>query len=122
MPAIADAVTSAAAGFLPIDGDVAKKVMDKYPSFTQAGIPANSYQGFTADVPTLSVRAFLVAREDLDANLVYWLTRILIERQPELAQADPRGKDLSKESTVKDVALPFHPGAELYYREVGVLK
>jgi uncharacterized protein len=121
-PAVTEAANSAKIALLPISGDLAQKVAARYKHFSPATIPAGSYTGITAPVPTLEVQAILVVRQDLDDGLVYWLTRTLIEKQPELAQADPLGKELSRASVAKDLPLPLHPGAERYYREIGLLK
>jgi len=120
--AITDVTTSMDISLLPIAGDDAKKVMDKYKFFVPVKVAANSYKGVTADVQTIAVQSMLVAREDLDPDLVYWLTKTLIEKQADLAQSHAKGKELSKESAVKGLTVPLHPGAEKYYREIGVIK
>ena len=121
-PGITDVSTLQEINIVPMTGDVAKNVLDRYKFFVPATIPGGSYKGLDKDIPTIAVQATLVAREDLDADLVYWLTKTLIEKQPELAQAHAKGKVLSKESAVKGLSIPWHPGAEKYYREIGVLK
>ena len=41
----------------------------------------------------------------------------------EMGQAQKNLKGLKPEDAVKDIAgVPLHPGAERYYREIGVLK
>ncbi len=122
LSAYTDVTTAMDIGFIPIEGDVAKKVMDKYKFFVTTKIPGGSYKGVSSDVATIAVQSCLVARDDLDTDLVYWLTKTLIEKQPDLAQAHAKGKDLSKEAAVKSVTIPWHPGAEKYYKEIGVLK
>ncbi len=122
LSAITDVTTAMDINVLPIDGDVAKKVMDKYKFFVTTKIPAGTYKGQTKDISTIAVQSCLVARSDMDPDLVYWLTKTLVEKQPELAQAHAKGKELSKESAVKGVTIPWHPGAEKYYKEIGVLK
>lgn len=121
-PAVTEATDTRRIRMLPISGDEAQKVTSKYKRFTMGTIPAGSYEGLTEAVPTLSVRAVLVVRQDLDENLVYWLTRTLLERRQELANAHPLGKDLSGASATADVPIPLHPGAQRYYKETGVLK
>ena len=122
MPAITDVATTSEISMFNIEGDYAKKVMDKYPFYVEATIPAGTYKGVDAETKTLAVQACLVARADLDEDLVYWLTKTLIEKQPEFAQAHAKGKELSKEGAVKGFSIPFHPGAEKYYKEIGVMK
>ena len=121
-PAIVDVANSMKIGFLPISGELAQKVTTTYKGFSPATIPAGSYKGVTTPVDTVAVQAILVVRQDLDNDLVYWLTRTLVEKQAELAQADPLGKAFSPESAIKDLPIPLHPGAERYYRETGILK
>jgi TRAP transporter TAXI family solute receptor len=122
LSAITDVTTAMDINILPIDGDVAKNAMSKYKFFVTTKIPGGTYKGLNKDIPTIAVQSCLVARSDLDPDLVYWLTKTLIEKQPELAQAHAKGKDLSKESAVQGVTIPWHPGAEKYYKEIGVLK
>ena len=121
-PAIVDVANSMKIGLLPISGDLAQKVTTSYKGFSPATIPADSYKGVTTPVDTVGVQAILVVRQDLDSDLVYWLTKTLIEKQAELAQANPLGAALTKENAVKDLPIPLHPGAERYYREIGMLK
>ncbi len=121
-PAVTEATDARRVRMLPIAGDAAQKAMARYKRFTPGTIPAGSYKGLTEAVPTLSVRAILVVRQDLDEKLVYWLTRALMERQADLARAHPLGRELSRSSVAVDSPLPLHPGAEQYYKEAGVLK
>ena len=39
-----------------------------------------------------------------------------------LAAGHAKGKYITKENAVKGVGIPFHPGAEKFYREVGLIK
>ncbi len=121
-PAIVHAANSMKIGFLPISGDLAQKVTTTYKDFSLASIPAGSYKGVTTPVDTVAVQAILVVRQDLDNDLVYWLTRTLVEKQAELAQANPLGKAFSKETAIKNLPIPLHPGAARYYKDIGLLK
>jgi len=120
--AIQDVATLQAIKILPISGDVAKAVKAKNPFFTSVTIPANTYKGQTTDVETLAVLATLVARPDLDENLVYNLTKVLFEKQADLAKAHAKGKELDKNKATQGITIPLHKGAEKYYREIGVIK
>lgn len=119
--AVTDITTTMDMTVLPIDGDVASKLMNKYQFYVEATVPAGAYNGVDADVQTVAVQAALLAREDLDEDLVYWLTKTLVEKQADLAKAHAKGADFSKESAVKGLTIPWHPGAERYYKEIGVL-
>lgn len=121
-PAVVEATNTRKIRMLPITGSEAQNVMSRYKRLAPATIPAGSYKGVSEAVPTLGVRAILVVRQGLDDSLVYWLTRTLMEKQAELAQANPLGKELAKSVVQGDLPVPLHPGAERYYRETGTLK
>ena len=53
-------------------------------------------------------------------DLAYDITRLLFERQPELAAIHPEARNLTLATAVKGSPAPYHPGALRYYREKGV--
>ena len=90
--------------------------------YQAAEIPAGAYRGVDRPVPVVAVRNQLVARADLPDDLVYDITRVIFEHQPELVAVHPEARKLTLESAVKHSPAPFHPGAIRYYREKGVWK
>jgi TRAP transporter TAXI family solute receptor len=72
-------------------------------------------------VPVLGVANLLVVRSDMSDDLAYQLTRVLFDRQADLAAVHPEAKKLSLPTAVKGSPLEFHPGAVRFYRERGAL-
>ena len=120
--AIQDTATTSSLNFVSIPDDVIKSLIEKYPFFTEIVIPAGTYKGQNADVKTVAMKATLVAGSEVSEEVIYNLTKALFENQPELASAHAKGAELSLESAVNGVSVPFHPGAEKYYKEVGAIK
>jgi len=120
--AIQDTATTSSLNFVSIPDDVINKLIEKYPFFTEYIIPAGTYKGQTGDVKTVAMKATLVAGAEVSEKVIYDLTKALFENQPELASAHAKGAELSLESAVDGVSVPFHPGAEKYYKEVGAIK
>ena len=120
--AIMDVATQNAIRILPIAADVMGKMTQKYPFLAGVKIPANSYKGQTAEVPTVAVNAVLIAGSQLKDDMVYNLTKALFENQAELASAHAKGKELNIQYAVKGVSIAFHPGAMKYYKEKGLMK
>lgn len=118
--AIQDIASSQSIKLLPITGNEAQGIKSKYKFFADASIPAGTYQGQDGAVQTIAVQATLVARPDLEENVVYWLTRTLFEKQQELAQAHAKGRELQRGQALAGMSIPLHPGAAHYYNEVGV--
>lgn len=83
-------------------------------------IPAGAYPGVTASVPVVGVANVLVVNGSMAEPLAYDITRILFEKQPDLAAIHPEARNLSLQTATKGSPAPFHPGAVRYYREKGI--
>ncbi len=108
--------------FLALTDDEIQKITAKYPEFAPMAIPANSYKGQAQPLKTVGNWTVIVVRGDLSPELVYALTRDIIENQPFLKDRHKYFADLRAENIVGAVIAPLHPGAEKYYKEKGVLK
>jgi uncharacterized protein len=115
-----DLATSIKMVVVPIPQDVVLKVGD--PAYQSGVIPANTYEGQTTNVPTAYVQNFLVTRADAPVDMVYTMTKSLFEHLDQLKAAHAAAKSIRKEAAATGMPLPLHPGAEKYYREIGVLK
>ncbi|SHJ10524.1 TAXI family TRAP transporter solute-binding subunit [Lutispora thermophila] len=102
--------------------DVVKTLTQKYPFFVEYNIPAGTYKGQSSDVKTVAVMATLATNSNVSEDVIYSITKALFENQPELAQAHAKGAELVLEEAVKGISIPFHPGAEKYFKEKGLLK
>jgi uncharacterized protein len=120
--AIMDVATQNAIRILPVSADILGKLTTKFPFLAGVKIPANSYKGQTAEVPTVAVNAVLIAGSQLKDDMVYNLTKAMFENQAELASAHAKGKELNIQYAVKGVSIAFHPGAVKYYKEKGLMK
>lgn len=107
---------------LSVEDEIADKLISKYPFYTKFAISKDSYKGMDADANTLAVMATLIAGKEVKEDVVYDLTKALFENQSELGEAHAKGKELSLEGAVEGVSVPFHPGAEKYYKEKGIIK
>jgi uncharacterized protein len=115
-----DLATSIKMVVVPIPQDVVLKVGD--PAYQSGVVPANTYEGQTTNVPTAYVQNFLITRADLPTETVYTMTKSLFEHLDQLKAAHSSAKSIRKEAAATGMPLPLHPGAEKYYREIGVLK
>ena len=89
--------------------------------YYRAVIPRNTYDN-ESDVPVVAVANLLVVNEAMSEPLAYDITRVLFERQEELAAIHPQARDLSLETALTGSPIPFHPGAIRFYRERNVWK
>ena len=108
---------------LPIDGPQAEALRKNSPFFAPDTIAADTYKGVGA-VQTLAVGAQWVTSDKADAATVYEITKALFSEatQKQLASGHAKGKFINRENAVRGAGIPFHPGAEKFYKEAGMLK
>jgi len=118
------AVTELATNFdfniLPVDAAHAATLMNKYKFYAKVNIEKNSYTVLTSDVPTVAVMATYIANNNLDEEIIYKFTKSLFEEKDNIIHQ--KAALLDKNVGIQGISIPFHPGAERYYREQGVLK
>jgi len=118
--AIRDLATAVKIVIVPIPADVVAKIGE---AAYQAGtVPANTYNGQTEATPTVAIQNFLVSHEGVSTDAGYKMTKAIFEHLPELQAAHAAAKAITRENAAKAPPAPLHPGAEKYYREVGLIK
>jgi TRAP transporter TAXI family solute receptor len=118
--AVRDLATAVKIVVIPIPADVVAKIGEA--AYTTGVIPANTYNGQSVDVPTVTVQNYLVTHEGVPAETVYKMTKSMFENLDALQAAHAAAKTINKETAGKGSPVPLHPGAEKYYREAGLLK
>jgi len=105
--------------FVPIEDDIIEKLSAEYGYYLPGIIPAGTYKGQDADVPTLQVGNDIVVNINVDEELVYQLTKSLFENVEEIINVHPVVELFIPENGVK-TAIPLHPGSARYFEEVGL--
>ncbi len=119
-PAITELFTTNTAYLIPIDGEVANKLMKDCPYYTIHSIPANTYAGQTEEVKTVTVKATLIVSASASEDDVYKLTKAIYENIDAITEAHAKGSELSIENATSGMTVPFHAGAAKYFAEKGV--
>jgi TRAP transporter TAXI family solute receptor len=84
-------------------------------------IPPSAYPGVRSAVPVVGVANVLVVNRSMSDSLAYDITRLLFDKQAELAAIHPEARNLSLRTAVVGSPAAFHPGATRLYRERGAL-
>ena len=97
---------------------------NEYPYFAKLAIPAGTYRGVEHVTPSFQDSTLWVANKDLDADVVYKLLSIIYtdEGLAHMRQQKKTFKEMSIQTGTKGIVTPFHPGAEKFWREKGMLK
>ena len=85
--------------------------------FRATVIPKAAYPRDDADVPVVGVANLLVVDEAMAEQLAYDITRLLFEKQAELAAIHPEARTCRSSAPSSGSPAPFHPGAIRFYRE-----
>lgn len=117
---IRDLATAVKIIVIPVPADVVTRVGDA--AYQIAVIPANTYAGQTTDIATAAIPNFLVTHSGVSNELAYQMTKSMYENLDSLYAAHNSAKAIKRENAIKGMPIPLHPGAERYYKEVGLVK
>jgi TRAP transporter TAXI family solute receptor len=121
-PAIVDAMMGADIQLIQLDKSKIEAFKEKYPAWIDLTIPAGTYKTQTEDVTTIGSPVFYAVDESFDEETAYKITKAIFENKEQLSQAHVLLKFITEETAAKGMGVPLHPGAERYYKEVGILK
>jgi len=93
------------------------------PYYVASDIPAGTYETIDYDVPTVAVNGQLVTSVSQPEELIYNITKALWNKNTRklLDKGHAKGKAIKLETALKGVLIPLHPGAEGYYKEIGMV-
>lgn len=118
---ITQAATSQDVVFVPFDDAKKTELIEGYPFFAPATIPAGTYRGQDEDFNGLNVGSMhLIASASADEELVYQMTKTLWENRAAVVEKHPAGRAINENNAARSTGTPFHPGAERFYREIGI--
>jgi TRAP transporter TAXI family solute receptor len=96
----------------------------KYPYYRKLAVPAGTYKGVDYDAPSFQDSALWVANAKVSADVVYKLLSIIYtdEGLKHMVSQKKTFKNMSLETGATNIVTPFHPGAEKFWKEKGMLK
>lgn len=106
--------------FFTFTDDEIKKIKAALPELSDAVIPKGTYKQQTEDHRTIGLYNFAIANRDVPADLVYAVTKAVMENNPEMVKGHAAAKETLIENWTRNSFLPFHPGAIRYLREKGI--
>jgi len=118
--AIEELANSTQIGIVQLDEEHIAALQSEYDFYTEAVIPAGTYTGVDEDATTVSVRATLVASNEVSEEAVYEFVKALFDNKDALVAENAKFESLSVEEAVKGMDIPFHAGAKKYYEEQGI--
>ncbi len=96
----------------------------KYPYFGKLAVPAGTYRGVDYDAGAFQDSALWVANSKVSADTVYNLLSIIYKDEglKHMYGQKKTFKNMSLKTGATNIVTPFHPGAEKFWKEKGMLK
>lgn len=107
---------------IPIEDALLDEIVRDYPYFTKGDIPGKTYRKVPRDTRTLMVSSVMVCHEGMEPDLAYGIVKALYDEESlkYLAGIHPVAVQCSPGVGV-NTPIPLHPGAEVYFKETGIL-
>ena len=116
------ATCAAKASPINLTGSEVQGLIDGADYYAQAVIPKGTYTGQKKDATTFGVKATVVTSADVSEELVYLVTKAVMENFDDFKKQHPAFGFLEKKNMIKDgLSAPLHPGAIKYYKEAGLM-
>lgn len=114
--AVLEATTTGAARLIAIDSALASALSAAHPYYTAGSIPADAYTGASAVIPSVLVMNWLVARDDLDDEVVRRVLDLLDRERDTLRRSVEIAGQIDLER-LRDAPIPLHAAAAAWLAE-----
>jgi len=104
-----------------ITEDDVKKISEKNPYYSLERVSKDVYST-DDDVLALCVRNLLYCSPELSLETVYAITKAVFGNLEELKTYHNALKPVTLDSVTDTSTVPMHPGAEMYFKEAGLIK
>ena len=120
-PALTDLATAYNFNMPSLSDEAVSYLTTNYPFLVQDNLAGDTYPCLNGEeIVCVAVKAVFTASKDLSEDVVYEITKAMFDNQAELANAQAKFGFLNPEDAVSG-SFDLHPGAEKYYKEIGVL-
>jgi uncharacterized protein len=122
VPAVVDAAAAIPIRLVPVPAEIAERVAQKHRYLVKDEIPAGTYPGVDATIPTIGTTALWVVAAEIPETLVHAILKTLWQEptQKLLEARHPIGKRIRLDDALQAIDLPLHAGAERFYQELGI--
>ena len=118
-PAVVDLCATKEVYLVNVDDEHIAKLSEINGAYTKCIIPAGTYSGIDTDTVTVSVKAIVLAGENITDDEAYAIVSTIFENKEAISQAHAKGEALDLEYAAV-CGLPYHKGAAKYFAEKGI--
>jgi len=107
---------------VPVDEILLKKITSEHPYYYRTVVKAKSYKGIEQDTPIMGFTTAVFTHLGVNPDLIYRVVKNLFDHRADYYGIHSSAKDMTPETALKGDSVPTHPGAEKYFKEIGVMK
>lgn len=110
--------------FVEVSGPGIDAMIKKKPYYAKSYVPVEQYPGAINEenVDTFGVKATFVTSAKVADEVVYAIVKEVFDNFEDFKKLHPAYSVLTKEGMLEGLSAPLHPGAEKYFKEVGLIK
>jgi TRAP transporter TAXI family solute receptor len=116
--AVMDLATARPVRVISVSDEAFAKMKEKNAGYAKRAIPKGTYPGQETDAVTVGTFTHVIASAKLPEDLVYRITKTLVDNRDQLAVVVSAIKGTTPKEMAEDVGVPFHPGAKRYFDQV----
>lgn len=106
-----------------VTGDEVIRLVHDTPYYRATSVPGGMYRGTDKDIQTFGVGATVVTSSHTSEDVVYQIVKSVFENFDNFKLLHPAFGRLEKPNMVNQgLSAPLHPGAERYFKEVGLMQ
>ncbi len=103
--------------------DTVKGITDEFGYFVPVTIPAGVYRGISGEVKSWGMPATLVSTTRMTPDTIYYMVKSVADNFAAFKKVSTLYLALNREELpTNGRSVPFHEGAERYYKEAGLIK
>lgn len=119
-PALMEMATNRDMIMLGFSDEIIGKMVDDF-GYGESILPAGTYDFQPEAINTFSTFTMMAVSLDTPEDVVYKVTKSIVENIEYLKAVHSALKDLTVESMLTGMPFELHPGAERYFREAGLI-
>lgn len=106
--------------YVSLGEDLVNKMVENY-GYARYTIPAEAYDFMDSQEEAFTTFTMLSASLEVSDDVVYKVTRSIYENLDYIKTVHAALNGLSTESLIAEMTIPLHPGAEKFYKEIGLI-
>jgi len=120
--AYTELATTHSVRIVPVDETLLRRVTSEHPYYYRTVVKAKSYKGIEQDTPIMGFTTAVFTHLGVNQDFIYKVVKNLFDHRADYYSIHSSAKDMTPETALKGASVPVHPGAERYFKEIGVMK